>query len=91
MQGARAPGLSFPQALTECVAGGMASSASPQRTSAHLLGSAALQQVDGQLPDGQSALLLTAAWQEVGPTIFCWPMHFRALCWSSCAALLSSV
>ena len=65
MQGVRAPGLSFPQALTEFIAGGMASSAPAERTSAHSLGSAALQQVDGQLPDSQSALLLTAAWQEV--------------------------
>ena len=66
MQGARAaPGLSFPQALTEFIAAGMASSAPAQRTHAHLLGTAALQQVDGQLQDSQSAVLLTAAWQEV--------------------------
>ena len=65
MQGVRAPGLSFPQALTQFVADGMASSAPAERTSAHVLGSAALQQVEGQLPDSQSALLLTAAWEEV--------------------------
>ena len=66
MQGARAaPGLSFPQALTEFIAAGMASSAPAQRTHAHLLGTAALQQVDGQLQDSQCAVLLTAAWQEV--------------------------
>lgn len=68
MQGVRAPGLSFPRALTEFIAGGMASSEPAQRTSAHLLGSTALQQVDGQLPDSQSALVLTAAWQEVRHT-----------------------
>ena len=65
VQAAHAPGSTFPATLTECLAGGMADSAPAQRTSAHMLGSAALQQVEGQLPDSQSALLLSAAWREV--------------------------
>ena len=65
VQAAHALGSAFPATLTECLAGGMADSAPAQRTSAHMLGSAALQQVEGQLPDSQSALLLSAAWREV--------------------------
>ncbi len=65
MQSTHAPGLSFPQALTEYLAGGMAGSAPAQRTSTHMLGIAALQQVDGQLPDSQSTTMLAAAWREV--------------------------
>ena len=76
VQAAHAPGSAFPATLTECLAGGMADSAPARRTSAHMLGCAALQQVEGQLPESQSALVLSAAWREVcGSAVLAASMH----------------
>ena len=69
VQALRAQGPSFPQALTDHFVTLMDGTDAAQRTSAMLLTTAALQQVDGQLPDAQTQKLLLAAWQEVSEPI----------------------
>ena len=70
MQALRAQGPSFPQALTDHLVTLMDGTDAAQRASAMLLMTAALQQVDGQLPDAQTQKLLLAAWQEVSELIY---------------------
>ena len=69
VQALHAQGPSFPQALTDHFVTLMDGTDAAQRASAMLLTTAALQQVDGQLPDAQTQKLLLAAWQEVSELI----------------------
>ena len=69
VQALHAQGPTFPQALTDHFVTLMDGTDAVQRASAMLLTTAALQQVDGQLPDAQTQKLLLAAWQEVSELI----------------------
>ena len=64
-QGLCAQGAAFPPALAAYFVAFLDGTDAAQRVRAMSLAAAALQQVDGQLPDAQSQKLLLAAWQEV--------------------------
>ena len=70
VQALRAQGPSFPRALTDHFVTLLDGTDAAQRASAMLLTAAALQQVDGQLPDAQTQKLLAATWQEVSESIY---------------------